>query len=81
MVESSLGIVGASLPLLRPIFMDWPAKDILSSLRAMVSRFSLRSSSADGADMPPLDYAKLEAGSVGTPREKFEGVRTLRELS
>ena len=78
MVESSLGIVGASLPLLRPIFMDWPAKDILSSLRAMLSRLSLHTNSANGADTPSLDYAKLEAGSVETPREKFEGGRTLQ---
>lgn len=71
MVESSLGIVGACLPLLRPIFTDTSAKSIFSSVRALISRSSLRT---DSADAPSLEYAKLEAGSVQTPRsQKFEG--------
>ena len=69
MVESSLGIVGASLPLLRPLFTDLPAKDILSSIRALMSRSSLRT---EGADASRLDYANLEVGSVETANEKFE---------
>ena len=69
MVESSLGIVGASLPLLRPIFTDLPAKNIFSSIRAMMSRSSRRTNIADS---PRPDYSDLEAGGVATPREKFE---------
>lgn len=70
-VESSLGIVGACLPLLRPVFTDMSAKSILSSVRALISRSSLRTTSADA---PSLDYAKLEAVSVQTPpSHKFEG--------
>ena len=69
MVESSLGIVGASLPLLRPLFTDLPTKDILSSIRALISRSSLRT---EGVDASRPDYANLEAGSVETAREKFE---------
>ena len=70
MVESSLGIVGACLPLLRPIFTDTPARNIFSSLRAMMSRSSLRSNSANTES---LDCAKLEAGSLRAPQmHRFE---------
>lgn len=66
MVESSLGIVGACLPLLRPIFTDTRAKNIFSSLRTMLSRPSSPES---------LEYAKAEAGGIETPPtpHKFEG--------
>lgn len=60
MVESSLGIVGACLPLLRPIFTDTPAKNIASSLRAMMSRSNVRTNSAD---TPSLEYANLKDGT------------------
>ena len=65
MVESSLGIVGACLPLLRPIFTDTRAKNIFSSLRTLLSRPSSRSSSARTES---LEYAKMEAGGTGTPQ-------------
>ena len=61
MVESSLGIVGACLPLLRPIFTDSPAKSIFSSLRTMISLSYLRSIHTN---TPSQDYDKLEAGNV-----------------
>ena len=65
MVESSLGIVGACLPLLRPIFTDVSAKELFSSLRAMMSRSSLRS---DNAHTESIEYAKSEAGGVRSLR-------------
>ena len=68
MVESSLGIVGACLPLLRPIFTDTPARDTFSSLRAMMSLSSLR---GNNAKTPSQDYDKLETGSVRAPQEHF----------
>ena len=75
MVESSLGIVGACLPLLRPIFTDKPAKNIFSSLRAMMSRSSLRS---DSANTESLEFAKLEAGDFRAPQiHKFKGGQVL----
>ena len=64
MVESSLGVVGACLPLLRPIFTDTPARSIFWSLRTMLSLSSFRS---NGANTPSLDYYKLEAGNTRTP--------------
>lgn len=71
MVESSLGVAGACLPLLRPIFTDTSAKNIFSSLRAMMSRSSVPSSSANGEC---LEYAKMEAGGFRTPQShQFEG--------
>lgn len=75
MVESSLGVVGACLPLLRPIFTDTPAKNIFSSLRAMMSPSSNRSSSANTES---LEYAKMEVGGFRAPRShKFEGGQTV----
>lgn len=75
MVESSLGIVGACLPLLRPIFTDTRAKSIFSSLRTMLSRSSSLSNSANAEAM---EYVKMEAGGFQTPRvhdlEKVEMV-------
>ncbi|CAF9929271.1 MAG: hypothetical protein ALECFALPRED_004287 [Alectoria fallacina] len=68
MVESSLGIVGACLPLLRPIFTDTPARDTFSSLRAMMSLSSLRS---NNAKTPSQDYDELESGSVRAPQKHF----------
>ncbi|KAF6233129.1 hypothetical protein HO173_008673 [Letharia columbiana] len=68
MVESSLGIVGACLPLLRPVFTDSPAKSIFSSLRAMISLSSLRS---NDARKPSGDYDKLEAGNVGASQNSL----------
>lgn len=71
MVESSLGIVGACLPLLRPIFTDTSAKNILSSLRVMKLRPSVRSNSANTES---LECAKMEAGGIRTSQShKFEG--------
>ena len=71
MVESSLGIVGACLPLLRPIFTDTRAKNIFSSLRTILSRPPSPSSSARTES---LEYAKKEAGGIETPTtsHKFE---------
>lgn len=66
MVESSLGVVGACLPLLRPIFTDTSAKHTFSSLRAMLSFSSLRS---NGTTTESRDYAKLEAGYVRGPQD------------
>lgn len=75
MLESSLGIVGACLPLLRPIFTDTRAKSIFSSLRTMLSRSSSLSNSANAEAM---EYVKMEAGGFRTPRvhdlEKVEMV-------
>ena len=65
MVESSLGIVGACLPLLRPMFTDTRVKSVFSSLRTMLSRSSSRSNSANAEAM---EYAKMEAGGFQTPR-------------
>ena len=65
MIESSLGIIGACLPLLRPIFTDTRAKNAISALRrAVISRSSLRT---DSANVPSLEYAKLEAGGLRAP--------------
>ena len=75
MVESSLGIVGACLPLLRPIFTDTPAKNTFSSLRAMISRSSLRS---NNATTPSQDYVNLEARNVRNPENHpSAGAQTL----
>lgn len=65
MVESSLGIVGACLPLLRPILTDTRAKSILSSLRTMLSRSSSLSNSAN---VETMEYAKMEARGFQTPQ-------------
>ena len=65
MIESSLGIVGACLPLLRPIFTDTQASSIFSSLRTILSRSSSRSNSAN---VEAMVYAKMEAGGFGSPR-------------
>lgn len=67
MVESSLGVVGACLPLLRPIFTDTSAKEHFSSLRALISLSPLRS---NDKNVPSQDYAMLEAGNVRTPQYK-----------
>lgn len=68
MVESSLGIVGACLPLLRPIVTDTRAKNLFSSLRTMLLVSSSRPSSRMTES---LEEAKMEAGS---PRSvKWEG--------
>ena len=57
MVESSIGIVGACLPLLRPIITDTRARSILSSLRTMLSR----SSSLSHSTSPEaVEFAKTE---------------------
>lgn len=70
MVESSLGIVGACLPLLRPIFTDTRAKNLSSSLRAIMSRPSVRSGSAN---TETKEFAKFDAGGMGVGRvEKIE---------
>ncbi|CAD6590567.1 MAG: hypothetical protein ASARMPREDX12_004421 [Alectoria sarmentosa] len=66
MVESSLGIVGACLPLLRPIFTDTPAKDTFSSLRAMMSLSSLRS---NNSKIPFQGYDELESGGIQAPQK------------
>ena len=72
MVESSLGIVGACLPLLRPILTDTGAKSIFSSLHTMLSRSSNRSNSAN---VEAVEYAKMEARGFQTPRvHSFENV-------
>lgn len=67
MVESSLGVVGACLPLLRPIFTDTSAKSIFSSLRTMLSLSSFRS---DSTNAPSQDYYRLEAGNIQTPQSQ-----------
>ncbi len=67
MVESSLGIVGACLPLLRPIFTDVSAKDLFLSLRAMMSGSSLRS---NNAHTESIEYAKSESGGIRGPRDR-----------
>lgn len=70
MVESSLGIVGACLPLLRPIFTDTRAKNLSSSLRAIMSRPSVRSGSAN---TETKEFVKFDAGGMGVGRvEKIE---------
>lgn len=61
MVESSLGIVGACLPLLRPIFTNTSAKSVFSSLRAMVSLVSFRNHNASTLSR---EYINLEAGQI-----------------
>lgn len=72
MVESSLGIVGACLPLLRPIFTDTRVKSIFSSLRTILSRSSSLSNSSNPE---AVEYAKLEARGLKTPRVRnFESV-------
>ena len=63
MVESSLGIVGACLPLLRPIFTDQGAKGIFTSLWNMLSRSS-SSSLSDSANVEGMKYAKMENGGI-----------------
>lgn len=60
MVESSLGIVGACLPLLRPLFTDMSVRKFPSSLRAMLSLSSLR---RHHAGAPSQEFHMLEAGS------------------
>ena len=60
MVESSLGVVGACLPLLRPLFTDTSVRKFSSSLRAMLSFSSLRSHHASA---PSQDFHMLEAGN------------------
>ena len=70
MVESSLGILGACLPLLRPILTDTRAKNMFSSLRNILSR------SSGSARTESLEDAKLEAGGMQTPQShKFEEAR------
>ena len=73
MVESSLGIVGACLPLLRPLFINTSPKTIFSSLRTMISPLSFRNS--DDAGEMSRDYIHLEAGKVwpGQHRHIEEG--------
>ncbi|KAL9130162.1 MAG: hypothetical protein Q9175_007099 [Cornicularia normoerica] len=68
MVESSLGIVGTCLPLLRPIFTDTPVKSIFSSLRAMISLSSHRSNNANTLTQ---EYVELEAGKIQAPQYRL----------
>lgn len=65
MIESSLGIVGACLPLLRPILTDTRVKSIFSSLRTILSRSSSLSNSAN---VKAMEYAKMEARGFRTPQ-------------
>ena len=60
MVESSLGVVGACLPLLRPLFTDTSVRKFPSSLRAMLSLPSFRSHHGSA---PSQEFHMLEAGS------------------
>ena len=60
MVESSLGVVGACLPIIRPIFTDTSFRKIPSSLRAILSLSSLRSHHASA---PSQEFHMLEAGT------------------
>ena len=61
MVESSLGIVGACLPLLRPIVTDTRAKKIFSSLRTMLLLSSSSRPSSRRTESSSLEDAKMEA--------------------
>jgi len=44
MIESSLGVLGACLPTLRPIFQGWSPESVINSVRSMISLESYRSS-------------------------------------
>lgn len=65
MIESSLGIVGACLPLLRPILTDTRIKSIFSSLCTILSRSSSLSNSAN---VKAMEYAKMEARGFRNPQ-------------
>ncbi|KAM0798588.1 hypothetical protein BDR22DRAFT_823268 [Usnea florida] len=60
MVESSLGVVGACLPLLRPLFTDTSVRKFSSNLRAMLSFSSIRSHHNSA---PSQEFHMLEAGN------------------
>lgn len=73
MIESSIGIVGACLPLLRPIFTDTAVKNLWPTLRSMISLSSLR---RNKANTPSQDYAKLETGNVpSSQNHSSEGIQ------
>ena len=59
MVESSLGVVGACLPLIKPLFTDTSARRIPSRLRAILSLSALRN---NNANTPSTGRNKPEAG-------------------
>lgn len=76
MVESSLGIVGACLPLFRPLFSRGESKKGFGQVKKLRSvRHSVRLSSTDSRmpEMKPWSEDEMESG-------KFGSVSTIRKL-
>lgn len=67
MVESSLGIVGACLPLFRPIISE------LSPVRSIREIISLPSMSITSSQKPLSDAGKLEDGDTNSSAISLEG--------
>ena len=67
MIESSLGIVGACLPLLKPVFIGMSPQSIFSSLR----NWTLFGRSRE--TIPKEDhFANLEAGNIAPEKRSFK---------
>ncbi|MCJ1451294.1 hypothetical protein MMC28_001630 [Mycoblastus sanguinarius] len=82
MVESSLGIVGACLPLMRPIFTKHSPESIFQTLRTLVSRPSSRSGSSSKRSDRTLveDQFTYKSPVVGfTPKNSHEDVHSVHE--
>ena len=58
MVESSLGIVGASLPLLRPVLVELVEGKTFNSIRSLISNASLRTLRGSARSTVPSEAAK-----------------------
>lgn len=58
MVESSLGIVGASLPLLRPVLAELVESKTFNSVRSFISSASLRTLRGSNESTAPSGVAK-----------------------
>lgn len=67
MVESSLGIVGACLPLFRPIIGD------LSPVRSIRELISFPAMSITSSTKSLRDARKMEDGATGSPAINSEG--------
>ena len=66
MIESSLGIVGACLPLLKPIFVGISTQNIFSSLRSWPLL-------GQRGESVPKDhrYGQLEAGNMTVEKKEY----------
>lgn len=82
-IEASLGIIAATLPTLRPIFMHMSPESVAASIRSVFSlpsiRSNLRSNAAESA-APKSSASSLEGlqnpagvGSVGAHETFIEG--------